>query len=364
MSPVTDVGGSEQLRIVPADEWDWFAARFDDVRQEQIASFNGVRWHGAGLEYLIVERDGREVAGAVVVMFNVPHTSRGIAFVKWGPLWQLSGHRRDPENLRCALRLIRREYGERRGLFLSVLPQIDADDPGLVSRELDALGFSQGAGLRYPLRYLVNTTIDTGELRTSLEQKWRYNLKKAHRNDLSIGWADGHTGLAEFMKLYEAMLERKQFQDTSAIATLDNLMQSPVERHRPAIALVRHDDRVTAGAVIDRTGDCAVYLYGATDDRALPFRAGYAMHWWIAEQLCADPQCRWYDLGGSDGDKGLHQFKKGFVGKSGVMIDTPVSHDYADTLAAATIGRAVFLLRDFKGTCSRQIHRFSQLLNG
>ena len=132
------------------------------------------------------------------------------------------------------------------------------------------------------------------------------------------------------MKLYGQMLARKKFQDTSAINTLSDLVHGEVAAHRPSFILVYHDGEPTAGAAIDTSGERAVYLYGATDDRALRLRAGYALHWWIAEWLCQNPRIRWYDLGGSDGDSGLHQFKKGFVGKRGVIVDTPPSCNWFD----------------------------------
>ena len=116
----------------------------------------------------------------------------------------------------------------------------------------------------------------------------------------------------------------------------------------PMVVMVRHEGRDTASAVIDTSGERGVYLYGATDGRALPLKAGYALHWWIAEHLCALPQIKWYDLGGSDGDKGLHQFKKGFVGKQGVIQVTPADHHASATLRGLFAGNMIFALRNAK----------------
>ena len=38
---------------------------------------------------------------------------------------------------------------------------------------------------------------------------------------------------------------------------------------------------------------------------------------------------RWYDLGGTDGFQGLHQFKKGMVGDAGVITPVPPVANYA-----------------------------------
>src|SRR5690606_30718560 len=68
---------------------------------------------------------------------------------------------------------------------------------------------------------------------------------------------------------------------------------------------------------------------GATDDRALPLRAGYFLHWNIIAWLKANTSARWYDLGGTDGFAGLHQFKIGMVGDAGMVTPVPPTANYA-----------------------------------
>ena len=63
-------------------------------------------------------------------------------------------------------------------------------------------------------------------------------------------------------------------------------MQSDVLR--PELFLVSEGGEVIAGAIIFKAGDRAVYLYGATQDRALPLRAGYFLHWHIIGWLKAN----------------------------------------------------------------------------
>jgi hypothetical protein len=58
---------------------------------------------------------------------------------------------------------------------------------------------------------------------------------------------------------------------------------------------------IVAGAIIITAGDRAVYLYGATNDRALPLRAGYFLHWYVIRWLRDNTRANWYDLGGTDG---------------------------------------------------------------
>src|SRR5262249_15452699 len=98
--------------------------------------------------------------------------------------------------------------------------------------------------------------------------------------------------------------------------------------------------------LIFAAGDTAIYLYGATSDEALPLRAGYFMHWQIVCWLKAQTRARWYDLGGSDGFHGLHQFKKGMVGKAGAIVPLPPMLHFATRRLPLILGTSAFALRD------------------
>jgi hypothetical protein len=151
------------------------------------------------------------------------------------------------------------------------------------------------------------------------------------------------------------MLDRKRFADHSAYATVPALMAMENERLRPELFFVRHLGEVIAGAIIFKAGDRAVYLYGATNDRALPLRAGYFMHWNIIRWLRDNTEARWYDLGGTDGFQGLHQFKKGMVGDAGVIQPVPPVANYAAHLWPRLMGNAAFKGRDLASAALRRL---------
>ena len=350
------------IEKVDGPQWDTFAAGFAEAGQEQTDCHNAARWGAERLERVIVRRGGVVVGGAIVILVKMPGFDRGVALTKWGPLWRRLGQPVDPQVLQTVLGALKQEYAETRGYYLTVLPHAEPEVGQTMHDMLDSLDFRPGWSWNHPDRYLVNVHIGPEELRKSLAQKWRYNLNKSAKKNLSIEVADRETGLEQFMALYDQMMARKQFLDSSTIDTLPALMQSSVDAFRPEVILVHHDGKPTAGAVVDLSGDRAVYLYGATDDAALGLKAGYAMHWWIAEWLCGMPDIRWYDLGGTDGDAGLHQFKKGMVGKSGKILPTPPSRDYCNSIASAAIGRTIFALRDAKARVTRLRHRVSSVL--
>jgi hypothetical protein len=240
--------------------------------------------------------------------------------------------------------------------MLSVLPRaslsaFNADYDHLVHR-----GFSRGSELGFPNRYIVNLRLSDEEQRKSFEQKWRYHLKKSEKAGLSFEHAPA-SRLGEFQALYDTMLDRKRFPDHSAYETLPALMTMDNERLRPELFFVRHLDEVIAGAVIFKAGDRAVYLYGATNDKALPLRAGYFMHWHIIRWLRDNTPARWYDLGGTDGFHGLHQFKKGMVGEAGVIQPVPPVANYAAHWWPRLAGNTAFLARDSVQRLKREIDK-------
>lgn len=344
------------------EEWERFAAGYADTVSEQTSSYVESRWGADRTERVIMSRNGEAIGGAVVVMFRVPGTERGLAIVKWGPIWREKGKALDVTRMRACLLALKDEYIDRRGCFLSVLPHADPDFGEAKLAALLSLGFTQGASAAHPDRYLVNVAQSVKELRASLDQKWRYNLKKALKNNLDAKFVDAEEGYQIFMKLYGEMQDRKQFQDGSAISTLQDLMASPEAAHRPVFVIAYHKGTPVAAAVLAVSGERAVYLYGATNQRALDLKAGYALQWWIAEWLCASDDVRWYDLGGTEGDEGLHQFKKGLCGKSGEIIAQPPVYHRSRSALDKMLGHSIYMMRDIKAAASRQIHRARERL--
>jgi hypothetical protein len=236
------------------------------------------------------------------------------------------------------------EYAQRRGMMLTVLPRAQ---PAVGSAEHDYLsgrGFVAGTNVPFPDRYVVDLNVPDAEHRGRLASKWRYHLGHAERAKLDFEVADADR-LPAFAALYESMTDRKRFPDHSAYDTVPALMAASAPALRPQLFFVRKDDAIVSGALIFTAGDTAIYLYGATNEQALPLRAGYFMHWEIMRWLKQHSRARWYDLGGSDGFQGLHQFKKGMVGTSGAILPLAPMLNYGSK-TSMLLGTGAFALRD------------------
>jgi hypothetical protein len=330
-------------RVSGAD-WDMIVSGFDDLCQEQLHAFASTRWPGVEQEPVVFLSDGQVVGGALVMVQPLPLRLGQIAVVKWAPMLANSV-RSDAEPLRAAMvARLAEDYANKRGMMVSVLLHASVGERNGGYVALRALGFARGSSLLYPNRYLVNLRLGDAAQRSSFQQAWRRQLSKAERAGLEFRRA-GSDEIGAFKRLYDAMTERKQFPDHSAYETLDALMALD-EPLRPELFFVMHEGRDVAGALVFKAGKRAVYLYGATNELALPLRAGYFLHWQIIRWLRDHTRADWYDLGGTDGFQGLHQFKKGMVGAAGVIRPVPPVLNFSTNPRARLTGTLAFGARD------------------
>jgi hypothetical protein len=340
-------------RRVDGQEWDQVISGFDGICQEQLFAFATIRWPGVTPEPCLFELKGRIVGGALVMVQRLPLGLANIAIIKWGPM--LADARTvDAAGLYAGMvEALVAEYAVERGMMLSVLPHATLGETNTEYAALRDRGFKRGALLRFPDRYVVKLRLSDEAQRKSFGQTWRRQLGKAEKSDLSFEHA-GAERIEEFKTLYAAMSDRKQFPDYSAFDTLDALMALD-EPLRPELFFVRHAGEIVAGALIFKAGDRAVYLYGATNDRALPLRAGYFLHWHIIRWLRDHTRAGWYDLGGTDGFQGLHQFKKGMVGDEGLIRPVPPVANYASRPLAYILGAGAFAGREAYNDLRRRL---------
>jgi lipid II:glycine glycyltransferase (peptidoglycan interpeptide bridge formation enzyme) len=341
-------------QIVTPQLWDRTIAQFDEVCQEQLHTFAKTRWPHVKHEPMLFWRGSEVVGGSLMMIQPLPLKIGAIAVSKWGPMLAKTDHPEALDVYREMIDAMVDEYAVKRRLMLSILPRAALSPFNADYDHLTHRGFSQGSELGFPNRYIVNLRLSDAEQKKSFLQKWRYHLNKSEKAGLSFEPAPA-SRFKEFAGLYETMLDRKRFPDHSAYETLPALMAMENETLRPELFFVRHTGEVIAGAVIFKAGDRAVYLYGATNDKALPLRAGYFMHWNIIRWLRDNTPARWYDLGGTDGFQGLHQFKKGMVGEAGVIQPVPPVANYAAHWWPRLAGNLAFGGRDLAQKIIREV---------
>jgi len=350
------VDGAPALELRPVDpaEWDRVSAGFDGLCQEQTQAFAAHRWPGLAHQCFVFSRAGETVGGVLVVLQSLPLRLATVAITKWGPMLADESRPDAGALYEAMVAALVAEFSQKRRMLLAIIPRAQAD--GFEHAALTRLGFADGAGVPFPNRYIVAIHSDADAQMAGLAQKWRYHLRKSFAAGLTFERAPAER-LGEFMRLYDAMSARKQFPDHSAIATLPAMMAMPEGTGRPELFFVRKDGAVTAGAVIFTHGRTAAYLYGATDDDALALRAGYFLHWHVMRWLAGNTRATAYDLGGSDGFEGLHQFKRGMVGSLGHISPIPPMMRIAHGLRARALGTLALDAREVVHRARRSLDR-------
>ncbi len=332
------------------EEWDAIAAGFDDVSYEQTGAYCSARWGEKKNSHLLLREGGEIVAAARVLELKIPGLEKGLAYVKFGPLWRRANQQPDPRAYCSILDALAEEYCNKRGLVLSILPRANPEFSAQEKVLLEANGFTNRKPVDDPARYLVNLPLDEETQFSSLGQSWRRNLRKSRNFDLDIGFADGDRAFEKFQSMHTSMVTRKNAAKGDAVHLLPHLRNALPEGLAPTTVIASHEGKPVAGAIIALNGDTAYYLYGATTQAALPLRAGYALQWWIVRWL-SDQGPDWYDLGGTGGDSGLNQFKTGLVGRQGQIVDLPGEFVRWNTSLDRMAADVLFSLR----TCRRRI---------
>lgn len=349
---------SYEVRIdsLTTDEWDNLATEFDDLTYDQVARFANGQWGAHRMSNLVLRRHGLAVAGIQLAVLMVPGVSRGLAYGRFGPIWRRRNGERNLDIYRAVIAAIIEEYCIRRGHYLTLIPRPNPQTYSDECRVLHESGFRVRRPFDDRNRYLVNSLLEESAQLKSIAQKWRYNLKQARKNDIEIRLGESERDIVTFMQLHAMMVARKRFYDADPLHLIPELRARLPEPLRPRIVLALHDDRPIAGAVIALLGDTAFYVFGASDDRMLPLKGGYALQWWIIRWL-HEQGVRWYDLGGEALEPGLRQFKKGFVGRQGSIVDMIGEFDYWEGVGGRMVADAIYMLREFKRAVRHILYR-------
>jgi hypothetical protein len=303
---------------VDASEWHARLGDFDDASIYHTWAYGEAHWSAGQLSHLTLERDGRTVAMAQVRLLRLPLLSKGIAYIRWGPLCRLRGQPLEVEVLKQMTAALKEEYVNRRGLFLRILPAVFEADPFASSCTAiwSALGLKKNEKARLYRTVRLGLERSLEDLRKGLNAKWRNKLNGAERNDLSISEGIGPEFYERFMSVYGEMMARKHFETTVDVAEFQQMQQQLPSDLKMRIFLCEKAGKVLNALVVSAIGDTAIYLLGATSDEGLKLKGAYLLQW-RAIQWLKERGCRWYDLGGIDPvrNPGVYEFKSGFGGQ-------------------------------------------------
>jgi len=309
---------------------------FDDANIYQTAAYGEVRWGKGSLSRLALRRNGEVVAIAQLRIIRPTPMKFGMAFLRWGPLWERCGGPADPEIPRRMARAIEDEYSRNRKLFVHVLPNAFAGSPRAEVFQSVFSDFSMEAPKPTDAyrTFLVDLKPSIEELRRSLDAKWRNKLKQSERNHLTVVSGNGSEEFRAFREIYVQMRERKTFESTVSVDEMSRIQQALPEPQRMHVLTCQDKGVPVAGIVVSAMGNSAIYLLGATSDAGLNSKGAYFLQWTMMSWL-KERGIETYDLGGIDPEEnpGVYYFKRGLSG-----LDIRQINPFAASKSAVSFG--------------------------
>jgi lipid II:glycine glycyltransferase (peptidoglycan interpeptide bridge formation enzyme) len=330
-------------RATPA-EWSKMLDLFDDANIYQTSAYGEVRWGEKNLSRLVLKRDGEVVGMAQIRIIRPTPLKFGMAYLRWGPIWERHGIPLDPEVPTRMARAIEDEYLEKRKLFLRVLPNAFAGSPRAKTMQAAFSRFTPEpfeAGNMYRT-FVLDLSPSLEELRKGLDPKWRNKLSGAEKNELKVTAGSGDAEYRTFCGIYDQMRKRKTFETTVDIEEFGRIQETLAESQRMRILICEDKGVPVAGLVASTIGDSAIYLLGATSDDGLKSKGAYLLQWTLIQWL-KENGIRWYDLGGIDpeGNPGVYAFKRGFSGADVCQINPLVASNSAVSSGIVKAGLAM-----------------------
>jgi lipid II:glycine glycyltransferase (peptidoglycan interpeptide bridge formation enzyme) len=322
-------------------EWAKMLDLFNDANFYQTWSYGQVRWGGKNLSHLVLKRDGEILGMAQLRIVRPTPLKFGIAYLRWGPIFERCGGPVDPEIPRLMAQALIAEYVEKRRLFLRVIPNAFIGSPRATAIQAAFSSFTrEPVAFENTYRTLVlDLAPDAEELRKNFDPKWRNKLSGAEKNNLIVVAGNGSKEYETFCALYHEMRKRKTFETTVDVEEFTRIQKDLDGTHRMQVLICENKGTPVAGLVVSAMGDSAIYLLGATSDDGLNTKGAYLLQWTMIQWLKAN-RIRWYDLGGIDpeGNPGVYTFKKGFGGADVLQLNALVACDSAVSSAVVKAG--------------------------
>jgi hypothetical protein len=353
--------GSFTISVDQIGEHDWntLLPTFADASIYQTWAYGVVCWGEKQLSHLLLKCGAEIVAAAQLRLVRLPVVNKGVAYLRWGPLWRLRGQPIEPGVLDQMLRALRTEYVGRRGLLLRMLPAVFQDDAwaGAVTSCLK----QHELELETQIRPYHTTRVDVGQpvdaIRKGLQSRWRSYLNAAEKATLTLVQGTSDELYDQFTILYREMMARKQFETTVDIEEFRQIQKRLPESLKMQIFVCSENGQPHNALVVSALGDSAIYLLAATGNAGLNGRGAYLLQWRAMEWL-HQQGIRWYDSGGINQEKnpGGYQFKRGLGGEEASHLGRFELRDNWLSAAATAIGeRSQTVVAKMKNSLRRTV---------
>lgn len=334
------------------NDWEELIASFDDANIYQTYAWGSNCYGESNISAIVVRHNGSPIAAALVRILKVPGMRAGIAYIRWGPLWQRSGSF-NLMHFSTGLRALIDEYVKKRGLSLRIRPFLYAEDNPSHFQSLRTLGYKPLEHWRKERTLLVDIRKSLDDLRKGLDQRWRNHLKRAEKNTLNIIDGTDENLLLRFAAVHEEVTREKRIAASKDINIFRLIQMSLPDRLKMRIFLCEDHGEVCAGIVVSSIGRTGITLLRATGSLGRRTKASYLLQWRALQWLKEDG-CHFYDLSGIDpvSNPGTYSYKRDLCGRNGREMEfIPQFGVYPNALSEyliRLIDRGILGIREMK----------------
>jgi len=350
LKPMQNYDWQIEVDCATPAEWSKMLDLFDDANIYQTAAYGGIHWDEKNLSRLVLKRDGEVMGMAQFRIVRPTPLKFGMAYLRWGPLWERRGLPLDPEVPTRMARAIEDEYLDKRKLFLRILPNAFAGSARAATMQAAFCRFTPEPfdATNLYRTFVLDLAPSLDELRKGFDAKWRNKLSGAEKNGLQMIAGSGRAEYNAFREIYNQMRKRKTFETTVDVEEFGHMQEVLTESQRMRILVCKDKGIPVAALVVSAMGDSAIYLLGATSDDGLKSKGAYLLHWTMIQWL-KEAGVRWYDLGGIDPEEnpGVYTFKKGFSGVDTCQINPMVASNSA--LSSGIVKAGLVMQRALRG---------------
>jgi lipid II:glycine glycyltransferase (peptidoglycan interpeptide bridge formation enzyme) len=302
------------FRIIDRDAWNAFVEHAPYRSFPQLWEWGELRdassWRP--IRVAVGESPDRPVAGAQVLIRDVPLVGWRLGYVPRGPIGQLE----DPAVRAALLDALRGLGSSERVATLKVDPEATPDSE--LGAALLASPWRASAKVQPPRTRLIDLAPDEETLLANLSKKHRQYVHKAERAGVTVEHLDASAdqattavALADFYRIYTHTAERAGF-----VARVAEYYQTVWRLFAPGgharLSFASLDGARVATLFHFTCGDRAAEAYGGMTDAGADSRANYLLKWEAIRSFRASGYAV-YDLWGL-ATGGIAQFKEGFGG--------------------------------------------------
>jgi lipid II:glycine glycyltransferase (peptidoglycan interpeptide bridge formation enzyme) len=306
-----------EIDNVCKDEWSNILGMFADSNIYQTWSYGAVRWGDQNLSHVVLKKNGEVVAAAQLRLLKFPFIRNGIAYIRWGPMWQIREREIDFLHIREMLKALVNEYVHQRGLLLRIIPYIfsGAPEADKVYSIIESEGLKIKNNSSIYRTFLLDIEPPLDEIRKRFRKNWRKHLKDSEEHGLTV--LDGHDEklLEVFYGIYQEMNKLKKFATFVDVNEFIRIQKDLPERFKMMILICKYEGEPVSGVVFSGIGTVGLCLLAATTSKGRNLGSAYLMKWKTIEWM-KERGYRVIDLGGIDPKRNpeVDHFKAGMSG--------------------------------------------------